>query len=38
MPPVLPDDVRRMLDERSSARAARDWERADELRDSIAAL
>jgi cysteinyl-tRNA synthetase len=38
MPPVLPDDVRRKLEERSSARAARDWERADELRDSIAAL
>lgn len=37
-PTSLPDDVRRMLDERSSARAARDWERADELRDSIAAL
>jgi cysteinyl-tRNA synthetase len=27
-----------MLDERSAARAARDWERADELRDLIAAL
>ena len=37
-PPSVPDDVRRMLDERSAARAARDWERADELRDRIAAL
>lgn len=37
-PPSVPDDVRRMLDERSAARAARDWERADELRDRIAGL
>jgi GT2 family glycosyltransferase len=37
-PTPVPDDVRRMLDQRSSARAARDWQRADELRDRIAAL
>lgn len=37
-PPSVPDRVRRMLDERSAARAAQDWERADELRDRIAAL
>jgi hypothetical protein len=37
-PTSVPDDVRRLLDERSSARAARDWELADELRDRIAAL
>jgi hypothetical protein len=34
----LPDDVRRLLDERAAARADRDWERADALRDRIAAL
>ena len=39
MPPTsLPDDVRRLLDERAGARAERDWARADELRDRIAAL
>jgi hypothetical protein len=39
MPPTsLPDDVRRLLDERAGARAQRDWARADELRDRIAAL
>jgi Glycosyl transferase family 2 len=36
--PVLPDAVRRMLDERSAAREARDWARADALRDELAAL
>jgi hypothetical protein len=35
---TLPDDVRRLLDERSAAREDRDWERADALRDEIAAL
>jgi cysteinyl-tRNA synthetase len=34
----LPDDVRRLLDERAEARAERDWARADALRDRIAAL
>jgi GT2 family glycosyltransferase len=34
----LPDEVRRLLDERSAAREARDWARADALRDEIAAL
>lgn len=34
----LPADVRRLLDERASARAARDFARADALRDEIAAL
>ena len=37
MPPV-PHDVRRLLDRRSEARAARDWARADALRDELAAL
>lgn len=36
--PTLPEDVRRLLDERAEAREERDWERADELRDRIAAL
>ncbi len=31
-----PDDVRRLLDERSEARTARDWDRADALRDELA--
>ncbi len=34
----LPTDVRRLVDERSAARAARDWARADALRDELAAL
>ena len=34
----LPDDVRRLLAARSEARAARDWSRADALRDELAAL
>ncbi|MGH2417747.1 MAG: glycosyltransferase, partial [Candidatus Limnocylindria bacterium] len=39
MPPDFPpDDVQRLLDERSAARGERDWARADELRDRIAAL
>jgi len=39
MPPTsLPDDVRRLLDERAEARSHRDWERADAIRDRIAAL
>ena len=39
MPPHRPpDDVRRLLDERGEARAARDWSRADALRDRIASL
>ena len=33
-----PDAVRRLVEERSAARAARDFERADALRDSIHAL
>ena len=33
-----PDDVRRLLDERSAARRERDWERADALRAQIATL
>ena len=33
-----PDAVRRLLDERSAAREARDWARADALRDELAAL
>jgi hypothetical protein len=36
--PDPPDDVRRLLAERAEARSARDWPRADELRDRIAAL
>ena len=39
MPPnSLPDDVRRLLDERAEARSQRDWGRADAIRDQIAAL
>lgn len=39
MPPAsVPDDVRRLLDERAAARADRNWARADELRVRIAAL
>jgi GT2 family glycosyltransferase len=39
MPPTtLPDDVRALLDERMAAREARDWARADALRDRIADL
>jgi GT2 family glycosyltransferase len=39
MPPAsLPDEVRRLLDERAAAREERDWARADDLRDRIATL
>ena len=39
MPPdVPPESVRRLVDERSAARTARDWARADELRARIAEL
>ena len=34
----LPTEIRRLLDDRMNARAARDWSRADALRDEIAAL
>jgi cysteinyl-tRNA synthetase len=34
----VPDEVRALVDERAAARAARDFARADELRDRIAAL
>ena len=35
MPPdSLPDNVRRLLDERAEARTERDWARADALRDA----
>jgi cysteinyl-tRNA synthetase len=34
----LPADVRRLLDDRTEARAARDWSRADALRDELMAL
>ena len=37
-PDVLPDAVRRLVDERSAARSARDWARADALRGRIAEL
>ena len=36
--PELPDAVRRLLDERAAAREARDWTRADALRDELTAL
>jgi cysteinyl-tRNA synthetase len=36
--PTLPDEVRRLIDERAGAREARDWERADTLRDELVAL
>ncbi|HJP70578.1 MAG TPA: glycosyltransferase [Candidatus Limnocylindria bacterium] len=39
MPPdSVPPDVRRLLDERAAARQARDFDRADALRDQIAGL
>jgi GT2 family glycosyltransferase len=34
----LPADVQRVLDERAEARRARDWQRADALRDELATL
>lgn len=34
----LPDEVRRLLADRSAAREARDWARADALRDELVAL
>nr|MBA3741283.1 hypothetical protein [Chloroflexota bacterium] len=34
----LPTEIRRLLDDRMNARAARDWSRADALRDEIAAF
>lgn len=36
--PGVPEDVRRLVDERAAARAARDFARADVLRDEIHAL
>ena len=36
--PTPPDEVRRLLDQRREAREARDWPRADALRDELAAL
>jgi cysteinyl-tRNA synthetase len=36
--PELPDPVRRLLNERAEARDARDWARADALRDELTAL
>ena len=36
--PPVPDAVRRLLEERSAAREARDWARADALRDELATL
>ena len=32
------DEVRALVDEREGARAAKDWQRSDELRDRIAEL
>ena len=36
--PSMPDAVRRLLEERSAARTARNWARADALRDELATL
>ena len=36
--PEPPDEVRELVDQRQKARACRDWARADELREDIAAL
>lgn len=36
--PPVPDAVRRLIEERGAAREARDWARADAMRDEIAAL
>ena len=38
MPDSVPDDVRRLLEERADARSRRDWTQADAIRDRIAAL
>lgn len=37
-PDTLPEPVRRLVEARSAARAERDWERADALRDELAGL
>jgi cysteinyl-tRNA synthetase len=34
----IPPEVRRLLDERAAARAAKDWARSDALRDEILSL
>lgn len=36
--PPMPDAVKRLIDERRAAREARDWARADALRDELATL
>ena len=33
----LPEDIRKMVDERAEARKNKDWKRSDELRDAIKA-
>jgi cysteinyl-tRNA synthetase len=38
VPETPSDEVRAVIDEREAARAAKDWQRSDELRDRIAAL
>ncbi|MDP6019604.1 MAG: cysteine--tRNA ligase, partial [Candidatus Latescibacteria bacterium] len=35
--PELPEELARMVRDRQQARASKDWERSDELRDSLAA-
>ena len=34
---AIPEDIRRMADERQAARAGKDWAEADRLRDEIRA-
>jgi cysteinyl-tRNA synthetase len=38
LPDTLPEGAQQLLDERFAARAAREWQRSDELRDRLAAL
>ncbi len=38
LPTTLPPEAVALLDARSAARAARDWARADALRDELAAM
>ena len=35
---MIPDEVRRLADERAQARANRDWTASDRLRDQIQAM
>ena len=34
----VPEDIRALVNERAAARAAKDWAKADEIRDKLAAM